>query len=323
MELLESVVIAPDDFGGKLRLLAFGFVSILLLVTTTAQACPLIDRLVDFNCNNHHKIVVTGDSIVRGFGDVGGDKNGYVRRLEPSFPESEISNVGVSGITSGRLLSAFKRELRLKKGITQNLVKNADLLIIDVGRNDYWQRQPVSFTVRNIRRLVKLFEKKIGTQPGSPPLIVVSTLIPTKRGFQAPFINELNRQLLAMSSKRFQVALRFDQTNPDLADDGLHPTPKGYTQLSKFVKKFVRGKAQKLSRAQRPDRDNDHVYDFFELHRYGTSSSLKDTDGDTLKDGDEIFEYETDPLSVDTDTDEVSDDLEIANGTNPLDADSK
>lgn len=52
----------------------------------------------------------------------------------------------------------------------------------------------------------------------------------------------------------------------------------------------------------------------------GTQITLADTDGDGLKDGDEVTLHFTDPLLADTDGDGASDGFEVANGADPLQA---
>ncbi|HEX4966361.1 MAG TPA: Ig-like domain-containing protein [Thermoanaerobaculia bacterium] len=68
-----------------------------------------------------------------------------------------------------------------------------------------------------------------------------------------------------------------------------------------------------------PDRDGLTNLQEFQL---GTDPQKADTDGDGLKDGDEVNVYHTNPLLFDTDGDGISDGLEIASGSDPLDANS-
>jgi hypothetical protein len=73
------------------------------------------------------------------------------------------------------------------------------------------------------------------------------------------------------------------------------------------------------------DTDGDGLSDQLELDTFGTSPFLIDSDGDTIPDGTEAFGLNgwlTAPAIPDTDGDGVDDNVEIANGTSPLDPSS-
>lgn len=278
--------------------LAWGFVT-MSLFTFEALACPKINGLVDFNCDGRHVVTITGDSFVRGIGEDDPERGGYVGRLSPKFEGSTVQALGVPGVTSQGLLRAFKVNLQKEiEGPTQKRSKDVDLFIIDVGRNDYWNRQAPSRTVTNIKRLVKFLTTELSKDGATPPLISVSTLLHTERDFQSPFIEEVNQLLLKLKSTSLPVGIRFDQVEISglLTEDGLHPSSTGYEELSQFSAKYIQGKAQRRSKSFRPDRDRDGLYDLFEVIKYQTDPALKDTDGDTVSDGDEILRG-TDPLN--------------------------
>jgi outer membrane protein OmpA-like peptidoglycan-associated protein len=69
-----------------------------------------------------------------------------------------------------------------------------------------------------------------------------------------------------------------------------------------------------------PDTDGDGLNDGEEVLTYQTNPLNKDTDGDGLSDYDEVMTYKTNPLIKDTDGGSVEDGVEVARGTNPLDA---
>lgn len=260
--------------------------------------CPLIDRFVDLNCDQRHRVSITGDSIVKGVGDAKRDDDGgYVARLGEYYPGSEFVNIGIPGISSSRLLRDFKQNLnKPAEGTTKVKTRDIDQLIIQVGTNDYWERNPAALTVRNIKRLVKFLRTKLEEMNGTAPVIGIATLPPTRRDFQNPFIHEVNSLLLKFNSSKLPVRIRFD-TLPTryISFDDLHPSSKGYNRMAKVVKKYVRGVSQKDARQRVRDSDDDGIYDQFEA-RYGTDSSLSDTDGDGVLDGDEVFVTGTDPL---------------------------
>ncbi|MEC9031323.1 MAG: hypothetical protein VYB15_05540, partial [Planctomycetota bacterium] len=58
------------------------------------------------------------------------------------------------------------------------------------------------------------------------------------------------------------------------------------------------------------------------VNTHGTSPTNADSDGDTLSDGDEVNTHGTNPALADTDEDGYADNVEIIEGTDPLDANS-
>ncbi len=271
----------------------------------SASCCPLIDKLIDYNCDRSLKIAFTGDSIAYGVGDeLNENSGGYGLRLSQTFPDSIIRNVGVRGITSDQLLRAFKKNLRkLPHGKTYFRSVNTDIMLIDVGRNDYWSELKPSFTVRNIRRLVKFLRTELAKYDEAPPYIAVNTLLPTTRLFQKPFIDEVNKLLIAEQARGLTLAAHFDQVPSELiSDDGLHPTSAGYDAMAFLLREFLKGDAQRECRARRADSDSDQIFDRFERSKFGTDPALPDTDADGLLDGEELFVLGTDPLVADAPT---------------------
>lgn len=273
-------------------------VSIFLVAAhaSAAFACPKINGLIDYNCDEKIKIAFTGDSIVRGVGDLTKENEGYVERLRQDFPLAEIENLGVPGITSTQLLRSFKKLLK-KNGPTTRKSENADLFIIQVGPNDYWKHEDPALTVRNIKRIIKYLEDNVGIDVQSPPLFAIATLLPTKRPFQAPFIKKVNVLLKKMSSSKFPVKIRFDTVSVNLiSKDGIHPSPAGYDAMATIVKRYLKNDLPRLQRARTKDADLDGVYDYFETQRFMTNPKLIDSDGDGVIDGQEIFYFRTNPL---------------------------
>ena len=289
--------------------------------TSPAAACPRIGRLLDFNCDRQLRIAFTGDSIVKGVGDELNENNGgYVLRTQERFTRAQIFNLGVAGVTTPRLFASF-RTLLLKKqeGQTKINTRDSDLIIIDVGRNDFYLETPAIDTIANLKKLVRLLRRHIGSDVQSPPLIAVATLLPTTREFQMPFIAEVNHLLVLNSSGFFPVRLRFDVIDPLLISfDGLHPISTGYDQMASIVATYLTKQYPLDVKAFRGDSDADGVYDRFEVKRYGTDPTNPDSDEDDLLDGEEIFKYLTNPLVADTDGDGISDAAEIKAGTDPL-----
>ena len=269
----------------------------MLALPLAAYGCPSVDGFVDFNCDKALKIAFTGDSIVYGVGDLENKgRGGYVRRLAKSYTPVDFENLGVRGITSDQLLRGFKLNLR-KTPPGRNYSKSVktDMIIIDVGRNDYWGKRPAAFTVRNIRRLATFLRTELAKYSNSAPLVVVNTLAPTTREYQKSFINAVNALLLKTPS--LTIAARMDTINPDLiSSDGLHPASQGYIAMTALLKEYLTSEGQAQCRSRRADNDHDDIFDIFEPRLYGTDPDIADTDGDGVKDGDELFVWGTNPL---------------------------
>jgi lysophospholipase L1-like esterase len=296
------------------------------LGTAYAHACPLVGGLVDFNCDGKHRIAVTGDSVVFGTGDeLNNNQGGYVLRLKRAFPSSQVYNFGYPGITTAHLLSYYKKLFTKDPNNDQiSQLGTSDIVIIDVGRNDYFNRNSSTLTATTIKRLTIYLSTELEKRFGTSPLFVTTVLPLTRREIDLGFIKQVNMVLLKIRGRDFPAYLRFDKLDPTLLGaDGLHPTSAGYDVLGTIATAYIKRDAQKRSKALRRDSDHDGMYDVFERDKFQTSPRKADTDGDGLIDGEEVFTYDTDPASADTDGDGIDDKSEIDGGSDPKVPDSE
>lgn len=286
-----------------------------------AVACPSKRGLIDWNCDGQIKVVVVGDSIVYGRGDLdNNNRGGWVKRLGPALRLPAARNLGVPGITSSRLYSRLARKLRNPNDPLRVQAIDADVFIVAVGTNDFFDHGDPSLTAREIKRIVSLARKRLGSNGHVTPYVLVAKLTPTTRGFQRSFIENVNRLLARYRSEALPSHLRFDLMSEDFVSfDGIHPISSGYEQLSTIAAQYLKREGTSAMRSKRPDSDRDGVFNLFERTRFMTDHTAADTDGDGLTDGKEIFTYGTDPLNPDSDGDGRSDGLEISEGTDPLD----
>jgi len=134
----------------------------------------------------------------------------------------------VPGITTSVLLRSFRSRLSTtKSNITKEKIFGADVVIIDVGRNDYWKHADANATVRNIARLASYFGHIIELANGHRPLLVVATLLPTTRLYQRPFIDSVNLKLIARSASlaKLTAKLPTNVSNAQAAVDISLPVP--------------------------------------------------------------------------------------------------
>jgi len=255
-------------------------------------SCPLINSIVDYNCNGYLKISVLGDSIVHGHSDTGG-AGGYVEDLANMYPYANIKRLGVSGIRTDQLL----RKLKDKDFDTQ--LRKSDMIFIDVGRNDYWYYYSPSWTVTNIKRTVKHLYRKFRINNWPKPFIVVSTMIPVNRYAQGQFVTAVNKDLLRLKSKNIPTYLKYHKlSNSVLSSDTLHPDAAGYQVIANKMKNYIENRGTKTMKKRRPDTDLDGIYDYFEMNRYYTNENVVDSDGDLVSDGVEVYFNGTDPLDA-------------------------
>jgi len=240
----------------KNHIICIFFVFLIFGILDQAIACPRIDDLNDFNCDGIIKFVFVGDSIVAGKGDTRlGNKGGYVQRLKVKFPNAKIQSIGLVGYSSGRILSELKKGLYSPgSNKTKRALRNADFILIDEGRNDYWEKNPASLTARDISRAAKLLTYQVGRELNRPPYIAIAYLLPTKRIFQRTFIAQVNDGLEFLDRNGYNVDLAFNKLDPNfIGPDGIHPTSAGYVTLTKTLTKYIKGRLQvKLNKISPP-----------------------------------------------------------------------
>lgn len=304
------------------------FISLLYMAvfaSSQALACPTRAGFIDFNCDGKFRAVVIGDSIVRGVQDKGstGSTGGYVLDLSEMNPEATFVNMGDPGVSSKRLFRALKSGLRKGDQKILKLIRNGDLVIIEVGTNDYWDGVSGGVVVKYIKRIIKLISKHYVDTLGIPaPVFVVTTLPPVNRGFQQPFIDAVNQTFLRAKSARFPAHIRFDKLPRNIiGKDALHPHARGYLRMARRVQNYLENKYTSFAGSRRTDADIDGLYDELEPALFHTDPTLQDTDGDSLADGSEILVFNTSALSQDSDGDGVTDADELfQQGTDPNNA---
>jgi lysophospholipase L1-like esterase len=269
-----------------------------LLFAGSGFACPRIHNIVDYNCDGQLRIAIAGDSLVFGFGDKkNGNKGGYVLRLQRALPQAEIVNLGIQGLHTGPYLTTLAREFKDPNSELYAEFFSADIVILDLGRNDRWEFGLPSATNRNLKRIASLIKSEAASQGFVPPYVITAVLMLPNRGSQGPWVAELNQLIRRGHSGSAPADLRFDLVSKRLLDsDQIHPTSAGYDALYKTALSYLKKKVAPRLEKLRPDADQDGVSDFFETSKFGTDPALADTDADGVIDGTELFVNKTDPL---------------------------
>lgn len=267
-----------------------GVVLVCLAVMRSAQACPDISSLTDFNCDAKATVVVIGDSLVYGIGDTQNEnEGGYVLRTQERFPQAQVVGYGVPGLRTLTMLKTVRRALAAPA--TSELGKDllaADLVVLDLGRNDRWNFGLPAATLRNLNRARSMIEAGVRSNTGVAPLVVTAVLMYPNRGSQGPWVKELNELIIRSHSDERPADLRFDLVSKRLlSPDNIHPTSKGYAAMGRVFIDYLRREYNRYALLQRADQDSDGLFDIFERSRFGTDPMNPDTDGDGIRDGDD------------------------------------
>lgn len=273
----------------KIYLILSVSVCLWVVASKTALACPNVSGFVDFNCDGKIQIGFAGDSFVVGEGDPQG--GGYVGRLAGGLSGVRVVGLGRDGFTSRRYFQKLKRELN-RRGQSRTLRRllSADLIVLDLGRNDFFDEADPELTIRYLTRLARLIRREVKKRYDYRPFIALLEAPPTRRSSQNFFIRDLGREITKLPDGIFDTYLELGQFPTSLiSGDGIHPRPQGYRYLTDVLEQSFRGFLQRSFKARRPDRDRDGVFDLFERRRFGTSPRRRDTDQDGVSDFREIF----------------------------------
>jgi len=258
-----------------------------LWVPLSSFACPLVSGLPDFNCDGEIVISVVGDSLVYGTDDAENDgKGGYVLRTQQALEGVTVHSFGFPGITTSALTSKINRNFgKGGSGRLAGALVRSDLIVIDVGRNDEWSKS-YSETAAALKNLREEIQDQVSEVTEYKPLVVTAVLMITRTIKKGAWIADLNKYIVASSTKSSPADLRFDAVPWQLCGaDRIHPTSKGYERLSRIFTKYITQTYPKHVEALRKDRDDDGLYDLYEQSRFGTDPNNPDTDGDGLLDG--------------------------------------
>lgn len=221
--------------------------SILLVASITGLSsahadCSSDSGLPDLNCDGSVKVVALGDSLVTGVGDKKLRGNGgYVVRTRNRLPLLTLIGHGQAGLRTGQLLKRLQASFAgtAYQEIAGDLL-DADLISIDIGRNDRWLFGPPKKAFRNLERIRALIKQQVQNQADFTPVITLSVLLLPNRGSQAPWVKELNSHIMRSHSTNDPADLRFDKVSKRLlSSDNLHPTSKGYNALSKVYSRYI------------------------------------------------------------------------------------
>jgi lysophospholipase L1-like esterase/dienelactone hydrolase len=180
---------------------------------------------------NENRVVLLGNSITEAWAKVDSSffiKNNYIGR-------------GISGQTSTQLLLRFRQDV---------LSLNPKAVVLHIGTNDVAENTgpyDPEFTMGNIQSMVEL-AKVNGIK------VIMASVLPATNfewrrsvGNRSDMIVDLNKRLKAYADNNkipfidYHSAMKNDKNgmNPDLAEDGVHPTLKGYKIMETLAEEAI------------------------------------------------------------------------------------
>jgi lysophospholipase L1-like esterase len=204
---------------------------------SSSDAQSSLRRLCRTNCT----VLVIGDSFVSGVGDDRPkNENGYVGRLRTLMPSWKFRRIGIPGGSTNEIYRAVLGGIGGEKRyqVTRKL-SQVDFVIVDAGRNDYWEGLDQSDVVRSLSRLTSLVDNEIYARYEKDPFIALMMVAPSSRSYQAGWLDQLNKAYLSNSINDVNGKIRVDllsEYKPGY--DGLHPNDVGYEQIACFVAKY-------------------------------------------------------------------------------------
>jgi lysophospholipase L1-like esterase len=180
---------------------------------------------------NTPKVVFLGNSITEG----------WANQDSLFFKKNNFVGRGISGQTSTQLLLRFRQDV---------ISLNPKVVLINIGTNDIAENNgpfDEDFTFGNIQSMAEI-AKANGIQ------VILSAILPATKfewrlslGNRSAMILALNKRIKAYADLNkiayldYHTALKNDQNgmNPDLAEDGVHPTMKAYKMMEDLAEQMI------------------------------------------------------------------------------------
>ena len=196
-------------------------------------------RQQELSINN---IVILGDSVALGYGT----KGGIARHLKNDFPNSQVMNFGINGLTSNGLID------RLRSGVWEGAIASADLVLLNIGGNDLLQGfrgQGAKGLVKQFSTLKRTYRKNLLEtyrhirELNGDALIVQNNLYNSMKkevqyfGFTSLLLRVWNSAI----GEEGVIVSRTDSMgkNPAFWLDSIHPNDEGYKQMHEILMKTL------------------------------------------------------------------------------------
>jgi lysophospholipase L1-like esterase len=182
---------------------------------------------------NGPKVLFIGDSVVGGKADET-TKRGMLGRLPDVLPGARVEGISLPGATTAGLRAYLEHQLHPhRRTELKDHLRDADIVVLSAGLNDFWAQTGPRRTVATLRSMAKMIACASQHANGRRPHITLATLIPTTLPAQQNWANAVNRLLLGLPPSLSVTGPKFHEMQPALlADDGLHPSGRGYDWLT-------------------------------------------------------------------------------------------
>lgn len=184
------------------------------------------------------KIIILGDSVAYGYGT----KGGIARHLEDSFPDSEVLNFGINGLTSDGLVE------RLRANHWQAELAHADLVLLNIGGNDLlrqYQGGGAGELIRQFAALKKKYRRNLleiyGTiQKGNEQVLIVQNSLYNSMKKEVQYFGFTNLLFRmwnsAIGAKGVIVSNTWKMGKvPSIWLDSIHPNEEGYVIMHQLL----------------------------------------------------------------------------------------
>lgn len=211
---------------------------------------PVAERLRD---ETPLRLLVVGDSSAAGVG-VAHQRDALAMQLAATLADElgcrvHWQLVARTGNTALELLAQLR----------ETALAPADILVSAVGVNDVVRQVPPSRTIEQLLALHQHAQDLAGVRYwlhcGLPPMHQFPLLPSPLRWLLGSQAELLNQQLLALlgdqrdrALRRLPAALRCDEANGLMAEDGFHPGPRGYALWGESLGQFLARRWARLAR---------------------------------------------------------------------------
>ncbi len=204
-----------------------------VLVLLAGTAIYWAARSSDTVLANGPKVLFIGDSVVGGKADETAQR-GMLGRLPDVLRGARVEGISLPGTTTTGLRTYLEHQLYPQRRTElRDHLRDADIVILSVGLNDFWAHTGPRRTVANLRSMAKMVACASKDTSGRRPHIALATLIPTTLPAQQNWANAVNTLLLGIQPSLSVTGPGFHEMPMTLlADDGLHPSGQGYDWLT-------------------------------------------------------------------------------------------
>lgn len=189
-----------------------------------------------------NNIVILGDSVALGYGT----KGGIAKHLKEDFPNSQVVNLGINGLTSNGLVA------RLRSEVWDTAIASADLVLLNIGGNDLlhgFRGHGTKGLVKQFSTLKRTYRKNLLEtyrrirELNGKALIVQNNLYNSMKkevqyfGFTSLLLRLWNRAI----GEEGIIVSRTDSMgkNPAIWLDSIHPNDEGYKLMHEILMKTL------------------------------------------------------------------------------------